>query len=90
MPLPTARIIGQIVDFGLSTDVEPGVLDVVVNYHVTDYIPPEPGVGQAAIKVQSRQNEAQFINDTRTGLADYINGLFGTSFSISDVFGCNL
>ena len=90
MPEPTARIIGQIVNFGSSTGVDPGVIDVIVDWHVTDFIPPEPGVGQTAFHVQTRQSEAQFTNDVRTALADYLNGVLGTAFSINDVFGCNL
>ena len=90
MPQPTARIIGQVVDFGSSTGVADGVRDVIVDWHLTEFIPPEPGVGQVALLVQTRQSEAQFVNDIRTALADYLNGVLGTAFTITDVFGCNL
>ena len=90
MPEPTARIIGEVVDFGFSTGIDPGVVVVIVDWHVTEFIPPEPGAGQLAVLVQSRQSENQFVNDTKSALADAINAILGTAFTINDVFGCGL
>ena len=84
-----SKILAQIEFFSHSSGFDENILDIVINFYISDFAPNTP-YGQVVVRADSSQSEQQFINDAKTLLADYINATHGTSFNIADVTGCSI
>ena len=84
-----SKILAKIDLFSHSSFFDENILDVVINYYISDFAPNLP-YGQVTVRADVTQSEVQFVNDIKTLLADYINATFDTTFNIADVTGCSI
>lgn len=84
-----AKLIGTVLGVSTSTDNGVDVMDFTVGYICTEYIGGATS-GQAVVRVDAAQNDAQMQSALKVALANYVNSLAGTAFTSVDVRGCSV